>query len=660
MTETIKSVRRGRAGRRLMSGTLGVGIVSALLFSGATGAQAAKGDFNGDPEFTGPTTSDTTDDQGGKDNGTMYGAYLPSGGVLDGKKVWCADPGLDWPYADAYADGSDTKIKAPKLAYVFNEFDVDQGSEIKNMARDIALASYLKQNGEIRHRAILDVGSPESITNGIGWNEDSKNVKKVGKAKFNDEVLPQAQKYYEDMVKAEKNIPATPDNLGIDIDTKAETVTVTLSNDGKNVAGYDATVNLSGAEFDGGKASTKFTTSDEEQVLKIDVKKAGEVKADVKVGNIAPSDVIRWTPKGYTDKKADSSDAELNPDKGSKDGYNRYSVQEVYEKVKPTELNASTKDETKNRPAVTTTINDQDLQPGDSVYDNFKVSGLVGEDTVDVEHTLWWSPVKPEQTEGPQEGHTEVASTTSKGISNGEHKTDAVKIPEDVEGGYFYWTEKITESETTEEWQSDYGIPDETGFIPYTPQGETQLSDNKAQKLPVEIHDDGKITGGMPGQELPVTIQVYKDGDCTIEQSTEIPEDAELLSTTTLNVKLDQNGEGTYQTEKLKLLKDMVKDGDNCGAVTAVETIAKTDYSDKVVSDYGIPSESMSIELPTPETPDTPEQPDTPASPDAPNKPEQPSKPDQPKNPVVKTGGEETNVLKTFYSSVTDAIQNLL
>ena len=158
----------------------------------------------------------------------------------------------------------------------------------------------------------------------------------------------------------------------------------------------------------------------------------------------------------------------------------------------------------------------------------------------------------------------------------------------------------------------------------------------------------------MPGQELPVTIQVYKDGDCTIEQSTEIPEDAELLSTTTLNVKLDQNGEGTYQTEKLKLLKDMVKDGDNCGAVTAVETIAKTDYSDKVVSDYGIPSESMSIELPTPETPDAPEQPDTPASPDAPNKPE------QPKNPVVKTGGEETNVLKTFYSSVTDAIQNLL
>ena len=59
-------------------------------------------------------------------------------------------------------------------------------------------------------------------------------------------------------------------------------------------------------------------------MLKIDVKKAGEVKADVKVGNIAPSDVIRWTPKGYTDKKADSSDAEFNPDKGSKDGYNRY------------------------------------------------------------------------------------------------------------------------------------------------------------------------------------------------------------------------------------------------------------------------------------------------------------------------------------------------
>ena len=42
-----------------------------------------------------------------------------------------------------------------------------------------------------------------------------------------------------------------------------------------------------------------------------------------------------------------------------------------------------------------------------------------------------------------------------------------------------------------------------------------------------------------------------------------------------LNVKLDQNGEGTYQTEKLKLLKDMVKDGDNCGAVTAVDAVPK-------------------------------------------------------------------------------------
>ena len=187
------------------------------------------------------TTSDTTDDQGGKDNGTMYGAYLPSGGVLDGKKVWCADPGLDWPYADAYADGSDTKIKAPKLAYVFNEFDVP-GSEIKNMARDIALASYLKQNGENRHRAILDVGSPESITNGIGWNEDSKNVKKVGKAErrgsaAGTEVLrghgEGGEEHRRDYLATSKSISTRrprPSRLTSAIER------------GKNVAGYDATV----------------------------------------------------------------------------------------------------------------------------------------------------------------------------------------------------------------------------------------------------------------------------------------------------------------------------------------------------------------------------------------------------------------------------------
>ena len=40
-----------------------------------------------------------------------------------------------------------------------------------------------------------------------------------------------------------------------------------------------------------------------------------------------------------------------------------------------------------------------------------------------------------------------------------------MKIQRGVEGSYFYWTEKITESETTEEWQSDYSILiNETGL----------------------------------------------------------------------------------------------------------------------------------------------------------------------------------------------------
>ena len=80
-----------------------------------------------------------------------------------------------------------------------------------------------------------------------------------------------------------------------------------------------------------------------------------------------------------------------------------------------------------------------------------------------------------------------------------------------------------------------------------------------------------------------------------------------------------------------------------CAAVTIVEIIPETDYSEGKVSDYGIPSETIIIDRPAPPEP---QEPNTPP----------------PNNPVVKTGATATEVSKfdTVLHSVKSAISGLL
>src|SRR5699024_12005374 len=84
----------------------------------------------------------------------------------------------------------------------------------------------------------------------------------------------------------------------------------------------------------------------------------------------------------------------------------------MIERKPGTPVKASTEVENKNRPSVVTTINDKDLQAGDEVYDNFTVKGLVGDDTVDVNHELYWSPIPVEQSaEKPDRKSTRLNSS---------------------------------------------------------------------------------------------------------------------------------------------------------------------------------------------------------------------------------------------------------
>src|SRR5699024_6798779 len=89
----------GKTRALVISGLSAAVLAPALM---ASPAQAYYGEFEGDPDFTGPSTNEVTDTQGGDGNATMFGAYIGQGGVLDGKRVWCADPGLEAPLATAF------------------------------------------------------------------------------------------------------------------------------------------------------------------------------------------------------------------------------------------------------------------------------------------------------------------------------------------------------------------------------------------------------------------------------------------------------------------------------------------------------------------------------------------------------------------------------
>jgi hypothetical protein len=690
MTETATRTRP--AGRRALSTAVSAGIVGAFMLAGtATDAQAAPqappGSFTGsEPEITGPVTEQHRDDQGGGNNSMMYGAHIPTGGPAEGNRLWCGDAGLDWPYADAFDESSSEAIEAPNLAFVLYRYDRTFDDPAEQMANDMAVSSYMKLADEVDHRNLFEPHSPAAARSAMGFSDGQGRGDHVGEVlepiggyENLDGVIDRAQEIYDDILVAVDELPEQPAALGVNLDEDDETVSVTLTGtEGNEIPGYELDLSLDGAEFADGGAEKTFDSTGETSVFDIDASGAGEVSAEVAL-EIPPTEVIRWRPLDYEAERAANYPPGNKDDVLPADGYTRYSVQDMYERQDGDEMVASTSFSRSNEPSVVTTISDHNLKPGDQVYDEFEVTGLVDDETVDVDHELWYSPVKPEQTTTePQDGHELVGEITSEGVGNGEHRTDEtagqlLTIPEDLAGGYFYWRESIEPGEFTDGWDGEYGIPGETGFVPYTPAGETQLEfegatvpeadENEAadgddvdtanaqptdeddfatrdaaaalDELPAEGVDHGRITGGMPGQTLTVTLEAYQDHEDVLAQSSEVPESAEFLEATTLEVTLDENGNGSYETDTLALAESLAEPGEST-AVTLVETIAETDYNESTTSDYGIPSESVVIELDEPETPDEPDEPDNPETPDEPEKP---------KNPVVKTGGADKSGL---------------
>ena len=287
--------------------------------------------------------------------------------------------------------------------------------------------------------------------------------------------------------------------------------------------------------------------------------------------------------------------------------------------------------ELSSQPKVTTEISDQTPTPGETVTDEFTVSGLIGDHTVTVEHTLWQTATAPRQGIKNDDAR-EIGSVTSKNVGNGTHTSDEITVPEDFRG-WLYFTETIAGDKATKEWKGIHGQPRETGFVPWTP-----TADTEAVLEGTPTHDEVAVTGLRPGSEAVLTITAYHV-ETEPEQSKE-PDGTEL-SVQDFTVIADEKGHVEISTEPIDM---------PVGWVTYVTTIEGSDVNAEWTSDWGVPAETVhrppeekpSTPPAPPETPSTPpappEQPEQPSTP--PEQPEQPEAPEKPESPPVEPVAE--------------------
>ena len=284
-----------------------------------------------------------------------------------------------------------------------------------------------------------------------------------------------------------------------------------------------------------------------------------------------------------------------------------------------------------SQPKVNTEISDQTPTPGETVTDEFTVSGLIGEHTVTVEHTLWQTATAPKQGTKNDDAR-EIGTVTSKDVGNGTHTSGEVTVPEDFRG-WLYFTETIAGDKATKEWKGIHGQPRETGFVPWTP-----TADTEAVLEGTSTHDEVAVTGLRPGSEAVLTITAYHV-ETEPEQSKE-PDGTEL-SVQDFTVIADEKGHVEISTEPIDM---------PVGWVTYVTTIEGSDVNAEWTSDWGVPAETVhrppeekpSTPPAPPETPSTPpappEQPEQPITP--PEQPEQPEAPEKPESPPVEPVAE--------------------
>ncbi|MDN6746482.1 MAG: LPXTG cell wall anchor domain-containing protein [Brevibacterium sp.] len=519
---------------------------------------------------------------------TWYGSYR----TFTDTQAYCIDAGKQSPLPKYFKGSKSQKITSAQTAWALHEYSGSESADVQ-----AALSALARLDQAIPHDHKVPPQEPAELDKKFtGAAKQFSKIKAEAKKFAGPYTLDVSLTPVLDMPVLEpygKQGPGDGDFKRVDDGnddekrvqlpmTSAVTLSVNLTSAaGTAVPGIPITLDTTGTE----NAPKSLTSEAKPVVTTLQLDAPGVVTANASA-SLAPETVLLYEPHKTT------------------------RVQRVITPDEPVKVSAQTKVDMTSQPRVSTEISDQNPQPGESITDEFTVSGLVGDHTVTVEHELWQTKSVPEP--GRKNDDAEViAQVTSKNVGNGTHRSDAITVPQDFHG-WMYFTEAIAGDESTKEWKGTHGQPRETGFAPWTPSAETEavLELNS-------VHDEVTVSGLRPGGEAVITMTAYHS-ESEPKRSTEVS--GKELDSQDITVVGDEDGTATVHSEALDM---------PVGWVTYVITIQGNDVHQKWTSDWGVPAET--VHRPPEETPTAPpEEPSTPPAPPEPTPPEEPSTPPAP------------------------------
>lgn len=430
--------------------------------------------FSGDPDFTGVTTNPETDNQGGVENATMYGAYTPSGGELDGKRVWCIDQGLTQPYEDGYDESGKSDVEAPELAYILAKWDQPRSDQAQEMAYDMAISQHVHSSDEIDHRDILENRTLQQVTESIGWNQDSKNLQAVGENTFESDVLPDAYGLADEMgQEAEKYAGDGTYQAEVTIDGDSSTAQVSLTNsEGLDVPGFTGELTVDGAEVE----DTEFTSSTEPVDIPLDFD--GDVPKstiEVEFKGLPTGSVTLWNPKDFKES-----------------GYDRENLQSVIEK-QTTTVKDSDSYQGQYSPKITSEASTSSIDELPAkITDKGRLESCAPGSTLDgITITAYSKDGRIEQSSDVPEDAEVLETFDIDGVTCGddgtaEFESDELTLDEDFaqpgEEKSVTFVISGEENELNKAWTHDFGVPEETVTIALPEEKETPTAPKPTEK----------------------------------------------------------------------------------------------------------------------------------------------------------------------------------
>ncbi|GAA4284557.1 hypothetical protein GCM10022261_20880 [Brevibacterium daeguense] len=481
---------------------------------------------------------------------TWYGAYRS----LTDSLAYCVDAGLGTPYPRYFQGSEGQLIDSPQTAWALH---THSGSDKRDVHS--ALSAIVKLDDAVPHRHAIAPRVPADLGKGFaGAAERFSEISAEAKAK--------AGPYTLQLHLNELDPAAESAELAVSIESAA----------GELLPGIAVDLIAEGADLGEATVSTAETPVS----VPLTVSASGTVRVEARAEGLPATQVRFHEATGSGSKR----------------------VQNVVTVSPPSTVRGSAEREytLPSHPTVDTTITDDSPAPGSEVTDEFTISGLAPDQTVDVEHVLWASPHQPEVRTEPHQEAFEIGRVSSTDVGNGTHTSDGVLVPEDYRG-WVYWTETISEDEATRPWRSEHGLPTETGLVAWTPSATTRaLLDSEAGTTVDTI----RITSAQPGSRLSVTATAYHVAEKPVRGQ---EPRGEKLGTESLEVDVDADGAADLATEPVSIPV-------SSGWVTWVVSIAAAEASAGWQSDWGVPEETVEL-------------PEVPAAPDESTAPEDPGPP---------------------------------